>query len=100
MNRIGTVLTGRGKLIKRTLFDAYGGDGQMRKSPCKDCPDREPGCHAKCEKYQTWRHELDQVRAWLRDQMPDTSESTRKALTEKMKRKARGYRRRKDGGED
>ena len=24
------------------------------KAPCKDCPDRYPGCHAKCEKYIAW----------------------------------------------
>lgn len=23
----------------------------MSKSPCKDCKDRELGCHAKCDKY-------------------------------------------------
>lgn len=24
-------------------------------SPCKDCSDRKQGCHAKCEKYKTFR---------------------------------------------
>ena len=24
-------------------------------APCKDCPEREIGCHERCEKYQTFR---------------------------------------------
>ena len=24
-------------------------------APCKDCPDREVGCHGTCEKYQLFR---------------------------------------------
>ena len=24
-------------------------------SPCKDCPDREVGCHSKCSKYKVFR---------------------------------------------
>lgn len=28
-------------------------------SPCKDCPDRETGCHGKCEKYAAFRAECD-----------------------------------------
>lgn len=23
-------------------------------APCLDCPDREPGCHGKCETYKEW----------------------------------------------
>lgn len=25
------------------------------KSPCKDCPDRQVGCHGSCEKYAAFR---------------------------------------------
>lgn len=25
------------------------------KAPCKDCERRHPGCHSKCEEYQTFR---------------------------------------------
>lgn len=28
-------------------------------SPCKDCEDRQVGCHAKCEKYRLYKQELD-----------------------------------------
>ena len=24
-------------------------------SPCRDCPDRYPGCHSKCEKYLAYK---------------------------------------------
>ena len=27
-------------------------------SPCKDCSDRCPGCHSKCDKYIKFRQEL------------------------------------------
>jgi hypothetical protein len=30
------------------------------KPPCGiNCPDRRPGCHAECEKYQAYREEID-----------------------------------------
>lgn len=34
----------------------------MMKNPCKDCPDRYPGCHAKCEKYKAWKKEWDEIK--------------------------------------
>ena len=24
-------------------------------NPCRECPDREVGCHGKCEKYAAWK---------------------------------------------
>lgn len=27
------------------------------KAPCKDCPDREVGCHGKCDKYAQFKEE-------------------------------------------
>lgn len=32
------------------------------KAPCKDCPDRHTGCHAECEKYQTFAKEREEER--------------------------------------
>lgn len=29
----------------------------MNMNPCKNCKDREPECHAICEKYITWQAE-------------------------------------------
>lgn len=31
-------------------------------SPCKDCAEREVGCHGRCERYKTWRAEMDERR--------------------------------------
>lgn len=30
------------------------------KAPCKDCPDREVGCHGKCEKYARYKAERNE----------------------------------------
>lgn len=32
-------------------------------NPCKDCADREVGCHGKCDKYAQYREELNQSKA-------------------------------------
>lgn len=39
----------------------------MANSPftCKDCPDRYPGCHDKCEKYRKEKAEWDKTKAKL-----------------------------------
>lgn len=37
-------------------------DGPIRDiSPCKDCPDRHPGCHDKCPGYAEWKSKLEKV---------------------------------------
>lgn len=36
-------------------------------SPCKDCPDRHPSCHSSCPKYITFRRELDEKNAAIRE---------------------------------
>lgn len=33
----------------------------MNKAPCKDCPDRQVGCHSTCEKYLTFRKERNEL---------------------------------------
>ena len=39
----------------------------MSKVQCpRDCVDRTPGCHAKCERYLTQRKLRDEELAWLR----------------------------------
>jgi len=30
-------------------------------SPCKNCPDRQAGCHGKCEKYAAFRAKVDAI---------------------------------------
>lgn len=34
----------------------------MLKVPCKDCQDRYPACHDKCERYISFRKELDKYK--------------------------------------
>jgi hypothetical protein len=29
--------------------------------PCKDCPDRIPGCHGSCDRYKEWKQRLDEL---------------------------------------
>lgn len=29
------------------------------RAPCKDCPDRHPGCHGQCEAYKAFRAQRD-----------------------------------------
>lgn len=35
--------------------------------PCYKCPDREPGCHGKCEKYAEWNadHQKHKSEKWF-----------------------------------
>lgn len=41
---------------------------QRPTSPCKECEEREVGCHGRCEKYQAYRSELDKVTQVIREQ--------------------------------
>lgn len=36
-------------------------------SPCKDCTNRAPSCHSKCEKYQAFRRELTEKNEHIRE---------------------------------
>ena len=37
-------------------------NGNPVKSPCKDCPNRQIGCHSKCEKYQEYARFCEEQR--------------------------------------
>lgn len=44
------------------------------KVPCHNCPDRELGCHGKCEKYQAyaeWRQQVYEERIVKEASRPD-----------------------------
>ena len=30
-------------------------------APCWGCPDREPGCHDRCDAFHAWRKNVDKV---------------------------------------
>ena len=61
--------------------------------PCQDCPDRRPGegCHDSCDKYTAWKKERKKVRDWLISQEAPHRETIRKRETEKLRRLARGW---------
>jgi len=31
-------------------------------SPCKNCEDRDTGCHASCERYLTWKGQIPKAK--------------------------------------
>lgn len=39
------------------------------KQPCYNCPDREVGCHGKCERYTAYRAEIDALKAKRKAEM-------------------------------
>lgn len=56
-------------------------------NPCKDCEEREVGCHGKCEKYQAYRSDLDQVKQVIRTQKE--TEAVADGYVVEMRRKLR-----------
>ena len=42
------------------------------KAPCYQCPNREVGCHGKCEKYLAYRAQIDAANKWLEQQRVGT----------------------------
>lgn len=38
----------------------------MAQAPCKDCKERELGCHSKCEKYLAFKLERDKEQEQIR----------------------------------
>ena len=59
---------------------------------CKNCPAREPGCHAYCEDYINGKKEHEKAKAWLRseDEIFQYQAATVERIREnKRKRKAR-----------
>lgn len=68
---------------------------KFRITCCKDCPDRHPGCHGKCEKYIQQRSEYDaeksafmkkqEVQNRLTQQTIDTINKTTKHINYRKK---------------
>ena len=66
----------------------------MRYPPCKGCPRREVGCHAKCEDYKSWKAEWDEMQKVIRAQQRATQQfiddmyrNTRKTRYNKFRRR-------------
>ena len=47
----------------------------LQEPPCYKCPDRDPGCHGKCEMYADWRaeHQRLNTEKWLDKKDPARS---------------------------
>ena len=70
------------------------------KNPCVlECTGRSAECHATCGKYKAWVEWNEKRKAWLKAQMPPTSEQSRKGEIRKLRSKQRGYVKFKRGGE-
>lgn len=59
-------------------------------APCKNCPDRYPACHDKCQKYQTWLAEYRKEEAvkkeWKKQKHEDSMRDGRYGFTTKKRR--------------
>lgn len=42
--------------------------------PCRDCTDRQCGCHSHCEKYKGWRKEYDERKKKIDESKHNESE--------------------------
>jgi len=59
------------------------------KCPCRGCTDRTVTCHGVCKRYQEWKKEHEDEKAWLKAQLPMTSEGVKKREIENLRRKAK-----------
>ena len=65
--------------------------------PCKDCTDREIGCHSNCEKYIEWKNEHNRKREVLRkdEDIKDFIEDLKYRRYEKYLNKKSKYKRKR-----
>ena len=64
-----------------------------KKCPCHGCDRRTVTCHGVCREYQEWKTEREKVNQWLNDQKPIASERLKRSEAEKIRKKARGWKR-------
>ena len=57
---------------------------------CKNCVERHAGCHARCEKYLTWKREHDALKVRIRLER-ERDVYTAVAKKESLNRMARHY---------
>ena len=55
------------------------------KCPCKGCEDRTILCHGRCDGYQQWKAEREEINKWLAGQRTQTSEAGLKGKIHKLK---------------
>ena len=63
------------------------------KCPCKGCepPKRTVTCHGFCEEYKEWRVYNENRKEWLKSYKPAPPEGAKKAVTNKIKSRSRGW---------
>lgn len=63
--------------------------------PCRGCTDRTVTCHCEgqCERWGEWRAYHEARKKWLKDQLPVTSEESKKRANKNIVQKARGWKR-------
>ena len=49
---------------------------QSRRSPCRDCAERMPGCHERCEKYSAYRADREKLYEYRKTKMCNRSSQT------------------------
>ena len=54
--------------------------------PCKDCPERHPACHDRCERYIEWRDKWRAAKEHLRQMKPAFSTSLKRIWWENIRR--------------
>ena len=63
--------------------------GETMRCPCRGCTDRTVTCHSVCQRYKEWKKYNDERRAWLKAQLPMTSEGVKKREIENIRRRAK-----------
>jgi hypothetical protein len=60
-----------------------------KKPPCKDCTEREVGCHSKCQRFIEWKKREDLLKEEKREvgrALSDIIDYKRKVITKNKKR--------------
>ena len=65
------------------------------KMPCKDCPDRHPGCHSVCEKYIADKEEWNNIKAKMAKEKHDFNLTVGNHLQRKLEAKWRKEKRKR-----
>ena len=66
--------------------------------PCHECPDREVGCHSRCERYAAWRVKLEKIRKAEREYSMGNdrmSEDTKRRIWRKQRYSMQNNKRRR-----
>ena len=70
-------------------------DNQNANAPCKNCEDRCVGCHSSCQRYITFKHEIDEKNKEIREKkekiwrQTDTKINGIKRIRNKRNRKSK-----------